>query len=423
MHADETESELRFDAPGCHRDLPLTFQWRLEPNAIYYRRLPLASSLRHEEASAVLAEAEMASERNCWVSFSRRRAWYVERDLYYGDSFRYELILGAVADGVQAGLLEEDRAQPGSRGRQSRFRGTPLLHDLLSGFPIRSEPHQVIWLRDHRRRLVNYADTELTRQMREEVQAVNRVMSEIAVGINSSDVQKRGSYWEAGGTYFLPVAPRVRRVFNRGSFNKGGRLYGWWQGLPSQYRALMTLNGEGVLEPDFAQFHPQIIYALRDIPLVRDAYETGDFPREFGKRAFNIAVNAKSRGAVTAIANTLNVDRSIASKLLSAITAQHKDVADFFCSDAGVRLMAIDSSITLDAVQRCQRRGIAVLPVHDSLIVPESCADEAAKLMTTAFSTRFPKVRECLVRIKRTADASTQEAAKNKPLEQAKLPA
>jgi hypothetical protein len=47
-------------------------------------------------------------------------------------------------------------------------------------------------------------------------------------------------------------------------------------------------------EVRYAQIHAQIIYALRGIPLVDDAYETGEFPREFGKRAFNIAVNVTS---------------------------------------------------------------------------------------------------------------------------------
>jgi hypothetical protein len=56
-------------------------------------------------------------------------------------------------------------------------------------------------------------------------------------------------------------------------------------------------------------------------------------------------------------------------------------VSDIFCSDAGVSLMKIDADITLRAVQQCQAQGIAVLPVHDSLIVPATKAERTAEIM------------------------------------------
>ena len=74
----------------------------------------------------MLTEAKLAYERNSWVSFSRRPAWYVGRLRYCGASYGYDPVLSAVADAVEAGLLEEERASPRTRGRQSRFRATPL---------------------------------------------------------------------------------------------------------------------------------------------------------------------------------------------------------------------------------------------------------------------------------------------------------
>src|SRR5262249_13379838 len=131
------------------RDLPLSFHARTEPSVIAAFGLPPARSPRHEDVrNAVLTEAKLADEPNNWVSFSRRPAWYVGRDRYYGASCRYDLVLSAVADGVNAGMLQEERASPGSRGRQSRLRATRLLHVLLSEAPVRSQVHEVIWLRD-----------------------------------------------------------------------------------------------------------------------------------------------------------------------------------------------------------------------------------------------------------------------------------
>jgi hypothetical protein len=164
------------------------------------------------------------------------------------------------------------------------------------------------------------------------------------------------------------------------------------------------LNDQPVLEPDYAQIHAQIIYALRDIPLVGDAYETGEFPREFGKRAFNIAVNARNlRAAVAALAHELWIGRRTASKLISTISRKHKQIADIFCSDAGVDLMRIDSDITLEAVRLCQAQSIAVLPVHDSLIVSATHADKAVEIMVEAFAARFPQAKGCQVCVKKNS--------------------
>jgi hypothetical protein len=398
--------ELDFDAVSgpleAQRDLPLTFRWRTDTKAIAALGLASARSSRHDDArNAVLTEAKLAYERNSWVSFSRRPAWYVGRRRYSGASYGYDPVLSAVADGVQAGLLEEQRASPRTRGRQSRFRATPLLHALISEAPLRSHLHEVIWLRDDRRRLVNYADTALTRRMRKEIEAVNTNMAEIEVDLAGPDVQRVGSYWIVSGTPLLPAAPRIRRVFNRSSFHKGGRLYGWWQSLSSADRRYILLNGEPVLEPDYAQIHAQIIYALKGISLIGDAYETGEFPRAWGKKAFNIGINANNKlGAIAAISEELKISRHNASRLLDAVMAKHRHVSDIFCSDAGVSLMNIDADITLRAVQHCQAQGIPVLPVHDSLIVPAADAERTAEIMKAAFEQRFPQSRPCEVRIK-----------------------
>jgi hypothetical protein len=259
----------------------------------------------------------------------------------------------------------------------------------------------VIWLRDDQRRLVNYADTALTRRLRKEIEAVNTMMAEIEVNLAGPEVQRIGSYWMASGTYLLPSEPRVRRVFNRSSFDKGGRLYGWWQSLSSADRRYILLNGEPVLEPDYAQIHAQIIYALKGISLIGDAYETGEFPRDWGKKAFNIGINAKNHlGAIAAVSEELKISRRNASKLLDTVTAKHRQVVDIFCSDAGVGLMKIDADITLQAVRHCQAQGIPVLPVHDSLIVRAADAERTAEIMKAAFEQRFPQSRSCEVRIK-----------------------
>jgi hypothetical protein len=181
----------------------------------------------------------------------------------------------------------------------------------------------------------------------------------------------------------------------------GGRAYGPWQSLPARHRAMMLINGEPTLEPDFVALHPSIAYALRGVQFVGDPYETAEFPRNNGKAAFNIALNAKSYlSARSAIARDLNLDMTTATKLLQAITSKHLAVSDLFFSDAGVRLMRIDSDIALNTVMSCQEKGIPVLPVHDSFITPARHAAQTAEIMEASFCTRFPQSGTCRVRIK-----------------------
>jgi hypothetical protein len=53
-------------------------------------------------------------------------------------------------------------------------------------------------------------------------------------------------------------------------------------------------------------------------------------------------------------------------------------------------MMRIDGDIAVEAMLRCVAKGIAALPVHDSIIVPARCADQTAEIMMGAFTGRFP---------------------------------
>jgi hypothetical protein len=232
------------------------------------------------------------------------------------------------------------------------------------------------------------------------VETINRQLESITIAFSGRDVRSEGNWWVIGGTQYFSAPPRLRRVFSRASFDMGGRAYGPWQSLPARDRAMMLINGEPTLEPDFVALHPSIAYALRDVQFVDDPYET-DFPRTYGKAAFNIALNAKSfPSARAAIARDLNLDMASATRLLRAIILKHRAVSDLFFSDAGVRLMRIDSDIALNTVMSCQIKGIPVLPVHDSFITPVRYADQTAEIMEACFASRFPQSGTCRVRIK-----------------------
>lgn len=58
------------------------------------------------------------------------------------------------------------------------------------------------------------------------------------------------------------------RVFNHGSWESGGRLYGgWWQRIPSDLRKFITINGQPTCEWDFSNMQIAMLYAREGLPL------------------------------------------------------------------------------------------------------------------------------------------------------------
>jgi len=69
----------------------------------------------------------------------------------------------------------------------------------------------------------------------------------------------------------------LRRVFSRGSMERGGRFYGgWWQFIPSEFREFITINGQPTVEIDFSELHPRLLYLEQGLePPSGDLYDIG----------------------------------------------------------------------------------------------------------------------------------------------------
>ena len=86
--------------------------------------------------------------------------------------------------------------------------------------------------------------------------------------------------------------------------------------------------------------------------------------------------------------------------LIDALIAKHAPIASLFFTGIGLRLQRLDSDISEGVMREMRRRGIVVLPVHDSFLAPASKAaeleavmiDEAAKFGASVFCTRSSTV-------------------------------
>lgn len=88
----------------------------------------------------------------------------------------------------------------------------------------------------------------------------------------------------------------IRRIFSESSFQSGGRFYGgWWQGVPSEYRKHIEIDGTVTVELDYSTLQPRILYAWANRPIPNDSYILPSWGlgfRPIVKKAFSQLLNS-----------------------------------------------------------------------------------------------------------------------------------
>jgi hypothetical protein len=377
------------------RDHPLTCHWRpVDPDAYEVLGLPPARSRAEAIARAnIITEAFVVgrADPEAWISYSRQKAWYAGRSRYWPAAFTYVTVVRTVDTLAAGGLLDHQQMPPLHFGWQSRFKASAELIKLLSGQPLTvlHDPCELLILRDIDGNLVEYSDTVRTRKMRRNLQEINEALLAVAIGLQGRRIIKSGDPLSVGGANIGAAHNNLHRVFNRGTFRLGGRLYGgWWQNIPKELRQHITIDGHRTIELDYPRLHPTFLYTQAGKPFEGDPYEIAGWDRSLAKMAFNTLVNADTRlAAVRSIANEIGGEgaRGAADRLVREIEAKHASIAHMFGTGAGLRLMRHDSDLTegllLDLISTPR---VAVLPIHDSYIVPERHKGELMEAMVSA---------------------------------------
>jgi hypothetical protein len=335
----------------------------------------------------ILAEALLGAQTGQAVSYSRRKVFYVSGKRYRSPAYTYATVLRSVAELVQQGWLFEHRVKPNDRGWQSSFWAAPDLIQAACAFDAalifdRGEP---ILLKDTAGDLVDYPETRETLRLRGALEPLNTYLKELEIELPGA--VRQGRHLRIGELPILPIPGNgLHRIFSRGSFDYHGRAYAWWQNIPKKVRCDLLIDGETTAEADYTALHPAILYCKRGLKFDGDAYDVGDFQRDHVKQGFNIAVNSPNRrSAVYALAKAAGIGPSDANKLLAAIERRHKPISHAFCSDAGVRLMSVDSRLILSALQAANDDGFGALPIHDALVAPARSIGLAAEKMVQLF--------------------------------------
>lgn len=184
---------------------------------------------------------------------------------------------------------------------------------------------------------------------------------------------------------------RLRRVFNNGSFEEGGRLFGgFWQSLSKvERRKGIRINGIPTVTVDYGQMCPRIVYGLAGIdPHFTDAYAVPGLEmfRDGVKTVFNAMLHAKKElsrapnGSRPLLPRGWHID-DVTAKIMSF----HAPIDNAFYAGRGMHIFFQESSILIALLLRLKEQGITALPIHDAVVVSEDDQEETERIMLDVF--------------------------------------
>jgi hypothetical protein len=384
-------------------------------------RRPIDAVSLRSTAGSFLANLIVAAKNRVdtqrFVALSFRRADYAGTPLSTEALavLRDQWLAKGLVEGRPGYRRAATTAQPCGHARRTRLRATARLLDRLTEAGV--ERRNVGWIGPADAIVVRLAGDDLPAEP-EDVAASRSVLQRVSNRIADADVTLPDDAWSrvvkryATEKTLDPAAADERvncgdvtattlyRVFKR-NWQSGGRLYGgWWINLPKGERLNLTIRSEPVVEIDYAQLHPTILFARVGRKLDFDPYVApgleGEALRALGKRTFNRLINKTS--AASGMRPRLSASAEDLAALPPGLTFQQylerfverlAPVAGFFGSAEGLRLQREDSDLAIGVLERLEAAGIPVLPVHDSFITPRRFDADLRAAMIASFVGKY----------------------------------
>ena len=228
---------------------------------------------------------------------------------------------------------------------------------------------------------LQYTDTNQTNTYRADLGFINESLAD--ADIDYLPCAKDGQMVDA-------TDRRLRRYFNNGSFEQGGRLFGgFWQGMSKRERQGIVIEGDSTVTLDFGQMNPRILYGLAGKDYDgEDAYTIPRLEeyRDGVKVVFNSMLHRtkpmkkKPRGTAELFPMHVSI-----REITAGIAIRHTPIADLFYQGIGMRLLYDESQILVEVLTRLIKQGIIALPVHDAVIVARHHQEQATEVMLEVF--------------------------------------
>ena len=336
---------------------------------------------------------------------------------------------------IDKGYVEQVKGhhgrESGHSSHMSRMRALPTLVDLLvNTYDV--QPHMVelapdtecLILREYDDKAakqvdVSYEDTTDTTRMRREIIAYNNLLRRNSIDIityphSGVIVGKRKKGKHRKRIRLNRRQKFIRRVFNNGTFEDGGRFHGgWWQRIPKEWRTEIRINGLPTVELDYSGLHIILLYHMEKIdywkevgtdPYKLPGIEESERMRKLLKQVLLSAINAKDKettekGVRYAIFKDLeelgwafeeDVDRG---DLIDRFAVTHSRISKYLFSGHGIKLQNIDGGIAQQIIDHFTKKEIPILCIHDSFIIQANREAELMDVMFEAFERGVRKVR------------------------------
>ncbi|MXN66710.1 hypothetical protein GR183_17485 [Stappia sp. GBMRC 2046] len=219
-----------------------------------------------------------------------------------------------------------------------------------------------------------------------------------------------------------PTQRLLKRHFNNGSLEQGGRLFGgFWQHLGRADRLQrLRIDGERVADVDYGQLYLRLCYVVEGASQpAGDLYAIDGLEghREGIKKLVNAMLFAeKPLTRWPRDTASLFPEGTKVADVRERVLARHPAIAHRFGTGFGFRLMLIESEMLIDLLRALFNIGITALPIHDAVMVAVPHAETAKEAMLETFShfdgfrDADPDISRGLVKIEYPADYCGFEA-------------
>ena len=376
----------------------------------YLKRVSKRKALKHLTVVVLDLYVVATTPWMEFVSYSRSAGDYVPGTRLHSLFLRYRMLIRIVDGLVSLGYARNfigfyDRVK--GVGFQTRLQATEKFLSLgerkhVTRKMIKRAEGPLINLRDEKKNPIDFAETLEIQKMRESLSSYNRFLKNFSIAIDRNDEEITQILIRKEKTHVNFDCVSMHRVFN-GDFDHGGRFYGaWWQGIPRELRPFITIDGEKTSELDYSSQHLLMLYAENgdEYHWLKgsddDPYLLKEFPeeeRKLQKQIVLVLVNATDReSAVKAISKEINDRRwpfpknhAFIESRIDALLHKHEEIRHHAFSGVGLRLQRLDSDICQYVLAHMQAKGIPVLPVHDSFIVPNCALHHIYSVMKEAY--------------------------------------
>jgi hypothetical protein len=159
--------------------------------------------------------------------------------------------------------------------------------------------HNVVFMRC--KNDISFTDNTNTLQMEEDLRLINKNLERHAILLYVPDTEllkirriMKKKDPKKGTVDF--TRKFVRRIFNNGSFEQGGRFYGgFWQNIPREYRKFIRINYKEIVELDYSGLHINMLYAMKKLPAFHGSKDVLALPAVLGKGCSPLKVTSGHR--------------------------------------------------------------------------------------------------------------------------------